>query len=147
MLWFACTVMVLLAGIYVVRPLFKESRRSLDIELLAETELDRLFDRKTIIYLNLKDLGFEHEMGRLSDADFRQLETGYKNEAANILQRLENLSASENLDEAIEKEIASRKARLNASGSKVAEGASRCPSCGAETISDKKFCADCGRRL
>jgi predicted Zn-ribbon and HTH transcriptional regulator len=147
MLWFACTVIVLLSGIYILKPLFEESKGSLDIELLAETELDRLFDRKAVIYGNLKDLEFEYKMGRLSDTDFRQLEAGYKNEAADILQSLDRLSASENLDEAIEKDIASRKARLYASNSKRIDNSSRCPSCGAEIISGKKYCADCGHRL
>ena len=144
MLWLACVALVLAGGCYVLIPLFRESRGSLDIDLLAETELDRLLDRKEIVYRNLKDLEFEFKMGRLSEADFKQLNAGYKNEAAAILQKLDQLDASENLDEKIEKAIALRKAALYDPDSKTS---ARCPSCGAEIISGKKYCADCGHRL
>jgi rRNA maturation endonuclease Nob1 len=147
MLWFACIALVGLAGCYVVMPLFKDPESNLDIELLSETELDRLLDRKAVIYSNLRDLEFEHKMGRLSDTDFRQLDAGYKNEAVAILQRLDQLNASENLDAAIEKDIAARKAKLYGSVATRTEDSLRCPLCGAVIISGKKYCADCGHRL
>jgi rRNA maturation endonuclease Nob1 len=145
MLWIACTAVVMIAGFYTLRPLFRESEGKIDIELLAETELDRLLDRKKVIYRNLRDLEFEHKMGRLSEADFQQLAAGYKNEAASVLERIDQLNASENLDKVIEKDIASRKAKL--SGSALKRDRGQCPSCGAELISRKKFCPDCGHRL
>jgi rRNA maturation endonuclease Nob1 len=147
MLWFECIALVALAGFYVVMPLFKDPESNLDIELLSETELDRLLDRKAVIYSQLRDLEFEHKMGRLSDADFRQLDAAYKNEAAAILQGLDQLNASENLDAAIEKDIAARKVKSYGSVSTRTEGSPRCPLCGAEIISGKKYCADCGHRL
>jgi hypothetical protein len=148
MLWIACTAVVLIAGFYTLRPLFREPEGNLDIDLLAETELDRLLDRKNVIYRNLRDLELEHQMGRLSDADYRQLAAGYKNEAAAVLQRLDQLDASENLEAVIEKDIAARKAKLSGSGSKRREREpGRCPSCGSEVATGKKFCADCGQRL
>jgi hypothetical protein len=140
MLQAACTVLVVLAGIYVVIPLFKGRGDSLDFELLAETELDRLLDRKGVVYKNLIDLELEHEMGRLSEADFRRLDAGYKQEAALILQEIDKIGSSENLDAAIEKDIAARKTKTGADPLK-------CPSCGAQIIVGKKYCADCGRRL
>jgi hypothetical protein len=147
MVWVVCTVLGVLTAFYILMPLFREPRGNLDIELLAETELDRLLDRKAVIYANLRDLELENKMGRLSETDFRQLEAGYKNDAAVILQRLDQLDASENFDEVIEKDIASRKAKMHALNSKRAKDSSRCPSCGAEIIGGKKFCADCGKRL
>jgi hypothetical protein len=147
MLWVSCTVLVLLAGLYVLRPLFSQSKDSLDIELLDETELDRLSDRKAVVYSNLGDLEFEHKMGRLSETDFRQLEEGYKKEAADIMQSLDELSVSENLDDEIEKDIAARKSKMHLPDTKTVKVSSRCPSCGAEVSPGKKYCADCGHRL
>jgi hypothetical protein len=147
MIWLSCAALVAIAGFYVLMPLFAESKTAIDIELLAETELDRLLDRKAVIYRNLKDLDFEHAMGRLSDADHGSLEADYKNDAAILLQKLDQLGASEGLDETIEKDIAARKAKLFASSSAQPKEAARCPSCGAEIIPGKKFCADCGKRI
>lgn len=147
MLWLLCTMIAVLAGIYVVTPLFRDSKTAADVDLLPETEIDRLMDRKTVIYRTIKDLEFEHAMGRLSDADFRRLEADYKNDAAKILAKLDQLGASGDLDDTLEKEIASRKAGLFPSGPARGKEQSRCPSCGAEVVAGKKFCADCGQRL
>jgi hypothetical protein len=143
----ACAVLVAVTAMFVLKPLFRETEGSLDIELLAETELDRLLSRKAVVYNNLRDLEFEFKMDRLSDDDFHQLESGYKDEAITILRKLEQLGASENLDESIERDIAARRAALSGKSSKESQDADRCPSCGAEIIAGKRFCADCGHKL
>src|SRR5512136_527909 len=112
MTFLAGIIVTTLAVIYVLMPLFREPKGNLEVELLAETELDRLLNRKAVIYSNLKDLEFEHKMGRLGEADFRRLEGGFKAEAAEILHKLDKLGAEQNLDEGIEKAIAERKAKL-----------------------------------
>jgi len=144
MLIAACGLLVVIAGIYVLTPLFKEPGGNLEVELLAETELDRLLARKAVVYSNLKDLEFEYKMGRLSDGDFRRLEAGYKSEAAKLLQDLDKLGVAKDLDDTIERDIAARKAKLFPG---TAENTRRCPSCGAESPIGKKFCADCGGKL
>jgi hypothetical protein len=147
MLWLVCAAVVLAAGFYTMMPLFKESEGNLDVDLLAETELDRLLDRKDVIDRNLQDLEFEYKMGRLSNVDFKQLEAGYRNETVEVLQRLDQLDVSQKLDEAIEKEVSARKTRLLSTGPRGEQQPGRCPSCGAATVPGKKFCADCGHRL
>lgn len=148
MLIIACSAMVLAAAVYVITPLFKEPKGNLEVELLAETELDRLLNRKAIVYSNLKDLEFEYKMGRLSDADFRRLEAGFKSEAAVILQKLDQLGVDNNLDDTIERDIKVRKEKLQRPGSpSKSRELLRCPSCGAEVAAGKKFCADCGNRI
>ena len=145
MTWFACAALVMVAGCYVLIPLFREPKGESGADLPDETELDRLLDRKALIYRSIRDLDFEHAMGRLSDADYQRLQADYKNDAALILQKLDQLGASEDLDKAIEKEIAARRAGRTAPQKE--REVFRCPSCGAETVPGKKFCADCGNRL
>ncbi len=111
MIFLAGTILTTLAVLYVLMPLFKEPKGNLEVELLAETELDRLLNRKAVIYTNLKDLEFEHRMGRLGEADFHRLEGGFKAEAAEILHKLDELGAEKNLDESIERAIADRKTK------------------------------------
>jgi hypothetical protein len=139
--------LVMLAGFYVLAPLFRDPEKATSAEFLPETELDRLLERKSVIYRNIKDLQFEHSMGRLSDTDFHRLDADYKNDAALLLQRLDQLGASSGLDEAMEKEIAARKSKLYGSDAALSGENPRCPSCGAEIAPGKKFCADCGKRL
>ncbi len=144
----ACTLLVALVGLYVLTPLFKEPKGNLDVELLAETELDRLLNRKAVIYNNIKDLEFEYKMGRLSDPDYHRLGASYKAEAALVLQKLDQLGAEKNVDEQIEKEISVRRRKLSSAlPSESAPDLARCPSCGSTTVPGKKFCADCGHQL
>jgi hypothetical protein len=147
MLWIAYGALVAVAGVYVLAPLFRGPHGNLEMERLSETEGDRLLNQKAVLYRNLKDLELEYAMGRLSDADFHQLTTGYKNEAAAILQRLDQLGDIQNPDDATGKKTAFRKSKRHGAGATQAEDSSRCPSCGAEIIRGKKFCADCGRRF
>jgi hypothetical protein len=144
MLFLAGTILTTLAAIYVLMPLFREPKGNLEVELLAETELDRLLNRKAVIYSNLKDLEFEHKMGRFGDADFHRLEGGFKSEAAELLHKLDQLGIEKNLEENIEKDIADRKARLT---SAKKPDAAVCPACGAGLTPGKQFCADCGHRV
>lgn len=145
MTWFICTALVLGAGYYVLLPLFREPKSLPGADLPAETELDWLLERKAVIYRNIKDLDFEHAMGRLSDADHGRLQADYKNDAALLLQKMDQLGDSAVLDETIEKDIAARTSALSAG--KTRQKNLRCPSCGAETSPGKKYCADCGKRL
>jgi hypothetical protein len=147
MLWIACGAVVVLAGFCVLTPLFKELEGNLEMELLAETEGDRLLNRKAVLYRSLKDLELEYAMGRLSDDDFHQLATGYKNEAAAILQRLDQLGDTQNTDDATGKKTALHKSKRRGADATEERDSSRCPSCGAQIIPEKKFCADCGRRF
>jgi len=147
MLIAAGILLAVAAGVYVLAPLFTEPKGNLEVALLAETELDRLLSRKDVIYGNIKDLDFEFRMGRLSREDFQQLEAGYKGEAVLILQQLDSLGVDETLDETIESEIAARKSKLFSSPPTRQEGVQNCPACGADVITGKKFCADCGQKL
>ncbi|MBZ5495802.1 MAG: hypothetical protein LAP85_05325 [Acidobacteriia bacterium] len=144
MTFLAGTILTVLMAIYVLMPLFKEPKGNLEVELLAETELDRLLNRKAVVYSNIKDLEFEYKMGRLGDADFHRLEAGFKAEAAEILQKLDHLGVEENLDEGLEQAIAARKAKLTSGRGQEPRA---CPACGSEVAPGKQFCADCGRRL
>jgi len=143
----ACAIMVLLAGAYVLIPLFREPPGNLEVELLTETELDRLLNRKAVVYRNLKDLELEYKMGRLGGEDFQRLEAGYKAEAAEILQKLDQLGVDESLDANIEQAVASRRARLFSAPAAATSESDKCPACGSEIIPGKKYCADCGRKL
>jgi hypothetical protein len=138
-------VLTAAAALFVLLPLFRVSDSGLEIELMAETEIDRLMDRKTAIYRNLKDLSLEYAMGRLSDEDYGRLEAGYKKDAAVILYKLEQLEGPA----AVEQDVAPKAAaKSEARGRAKTDAASaKCPSCGSDLIPGKKFCADCGHPL
>jgi hypothetical protein len=147
MLLIECAILVLIVAWFVLKPLFSEPKLIWNVELAAESEWDPLLNRKAAVYGNLKDLEFEYKMGRLSEPDFQQLRAAYKNEATDILKKLDQLKAYKTLDAEIENEIALRKSGSVGSETRQEKTANYCPACGAKTTAGKKFCADCGARL
>ncbi len=145
MLIFACAIITVLAGLYVLRPLFPDTTGELDADLLAETELDRLIERKSLVYAGLKDLEFEYQMGRLSHEDFKRLDEDYRAEATAILQKIDLLDAADAAGETSQK--ARQKAGADDRRAEPAPDSAHCSACGAAVIPGKNFCADCGQRL
>ena len=131
-MWISCLILVLAAGGYALWPLFakRPDESAGQTDSAAETDEGYLVARKTAIYRNIKELESEYKMGRLAEPDFQRLESEYKSEAAEILYRLDMLSAAPVPIPPPESEIDDA-----------------CPTCGAKTIPGKKFCADCGARL
>jgi len=72
------------------------------------SELDALLRRKAMLYANMKDLEFEHQMGKLSEADYARLRSEDRAEAARLLQEIDALEDAGDADAMIEREIAAR---------------------------------------
>lgn len=66
-------------------------------EPTAETEdktrLAYLYERKDVIYENLRDLNFEHKAGKFTEADFERMRQSMEAEAAGVLEEIEKLEA------------------------------------------------------
>lgn len=59
-----------------------------------KTRLAYLYERKDVVYENLRDLNFEHKSGKFSEADFETMRNGMEAEAARILAEIESLEAA-----------------------------------------------------
>lgn len=103
-------------------------------------DLDALEDfedtRSGVALAALKEIEFDRETGKLSDADYEFLRQKYTLEAVSAL-RADEADASSD----IELEVASRVARLQAESA----SARRCQGCGAQAGAGARFCPDCGR--
>jgi len=60
-------------------------------EAVEKTRLAYLYERKDVIYENLRDLNFEHKSGKFSDADFETMRSSMEAEAARVLAEIETL--------------------------------------------------------
>jgi len=58
-----------------------------------KTRLDYLRERKDVIYENLRDLNFEYKAGKYPEEDYGTQRTALENEAAGVLQEIEQLEA------------------------------------------------------
>ena len=66
-------------------------------EGVEKTRLAYLYERKDVVYENLRDLNFEHKAGKFTEADFDAMRNNMEAEAARILaeiDKLEHVAAS-----------------------------------------------------
>ncbi len=83
-----CSLSAALAVIYIFLP-------SRDADAGAEkTRLAYLYERKDVVYENLRDLNFEFKAGKFTQADYDGMRTGMEAEAAGILAEIEKLEAA-----------------------------------------------------
>jgi hypothetical protein len=98
---------------------------------------------KTLALRSIKELEFDHAMGKVSDQDFADMGLRLRTRAAGLLRQLDAGAAYSTL---IEQELARR---LAASG--VQAGPPRpggfCTQCGAATTGAARFCGQCGHKL
>ena len=111
----------------------RESRPDLDVE--------RLDHERALAVQGLRELEFDHEMGKLGEADYRPLRASLE---ARALAAMSALDAARKRSRASLR-LAPRRARTAASAQ--ARNFKFCPQCGLRAGAGYRFCAQCGARL
>ena len=60
---------------------------------VEKTRLLYLYERKDVVYENLRDLNFEHKAGKFTEADFESMRNSMEAEAARVLAEIEKLES------------------------------------------------------
>ena len=82
---------------------------SLESAIIEETEWDLLQRKKEILLGNIQDLDFEFKCGKLSDTDYHQVRGEMTADVAVVLEHIEKIEKSLDLDVLIRRETDSRK--------------------------------------
>jgi hypothetical protein len=61
---------------------------------VAKTRTTYLYERKEVVYENLRDLSFEFKSGKFTQADYDGMRVGLEAEAARILAEIEMLESA-----------------------------------------------------
>ena len=101
-------LVVLAALAFVAYPLF---RRSAPVAPSAEAP-ETFAERRAAVYRELLELEFDHRIGKLSDADFRQLTDACLARASSLVATEEQ--TTEALDARVEREVAAMRAAMQA---------------------------------
>lgn len=89
-LWFAWT----LCGLFSAAMLVYVFLPSRDAETgVDKTRVAYLYERKEVIYENLRDLNFEFKSGKFTQADYDGMRLGMEAEAARVLAEIEELES------------------------------------------------------
>ena len=59
-----------------------------------KTRLAYLYERKEVVYENLRDLNFEFKAGKFAQADYESMRQGMEAEAARLLAEIEKLEST-----------------------------------------------------
>jgi len=121
-------------------PLFR-SDNSIESAIIEETEWDLLQRKKEILLGNIQDLDFEFKCGKLSETDYHQVRGEMTAEVAVVLDHIEGIEKTLDLDVLIRREADTRK------GTAKAKAQVLCESCSAKNPPSNKFCSECGSRL
>ena len=108
----------------------------------AQESLDELLAQREAAFQALRELSFDHQVGKITDEDFTAFEANLKLHAADTLRALDRWEAQSDadLDDVLERAVRARRNALRADG-----GA--CPACGAACAAGDKFCPACGALL
>jgi hypothetical protein len=122
----------------------------------VEDPLVELTARRDSVYQALRELRFDHQVGKVSEADYKVFDTQLKGQAVTVLKEIDGLKKAEadpNLDTQIEAEIAALRSNVQAPlGVSAAETGpvapvNFCPKCGAKVKPGDRFCGKCGTVL
>jgi len=82
----------ILIGIFAAATLIFIFMPSHDLETGADkTRLAYLYERKEVVYENLRDLNFEFKAGKFTQEDYDGMRVGMEAEAARLLSEIERL--------------------------------------------------------
>lgn len=106
-------------------------------------ELER---EKQALLKALKELDFDHQMGKVSDKDFADISATYRGRAVRVMRQLDDAGRD------YEAMIAADVGKKLASGTVVAPEAAKpepekCAKCSTRNDSDAEFCKKCGNKL
>ncbi len=142
MLFIVLAILLVAAALLAVAyPILAKAPNAKAATTATET-LDELLAQRDAAMQALRELNFDHRVGKISDEDFAIFEASLKHEAAQALRALDEweAQADDDLEQDMEREIAARRSQLTT-------GARVCPSCGRPAADDDKFCAICGAPL
>ncbi len=143
MTYLAILVMMLIAFAVVGWPLVS-SPRGPRRQAAESSPSAKLVGERDAAYQAIKELDFEHDLGNLSESDYRTLRDRYRGEAAATLQKLDSVAEELASTEAPPPTTA---ARIDAVSKKRTQAGLTCPSCGSQSQPDDLFCAACGGQL
>jgi len=102
-------IMATAALIFVVYPVISPRKYLYYLDDLLgsgeEKKTSYLQQRKTLVYDNIKDLDFEHEMGKLAQGDYQRLRAGLMEEAEIVVKEIDQAKIKREIDELIEREV------------------------------------------
>jgi hypothetical protein len=139
---FLCLLIALAVGIFVARPLFARAG-SVVAASKRKSRHAVLLEQRDVLYATIRELDFDHRMGKVDDEDYRRMRGEYAGQAVALLKEIDRGNGRGRAADEVEQEVASL--RKKGRGGK-AQASATCPSCGSGMKAGDRFCARCGAK-
>jgi hypothetical protein len=127
---------------------------ALEIAVATGRRRKELEREKQALLKALKELEFDHEMSKVSDADYQEIGGNYRARAVRILRQLDAQSGDVDYRSLVERDLANRvKSQAGQEGPEVQKETSKkperpvCVACSTTNDVDAEFCKKCGKRM
>jgi hypothetical protein len=141
--------LLLIFGAVIAVPLFDRKRPAVP----TPSPIEALHAARAETVREIRELDFDHRMGKISDDDHRRLRGDLVQRGAGVLRDIEALSANAEAprERDVDAEIEQALSKLTARRADAARGKSPagpvCSTCGAALSRGAKFCAECGAKV
>ncbi len=133
---------------FTLEPLFRWREIAASTRNSSSEQYEELLAEKETIYLALKEIEFDHSIGKLSQEDYLDLKHQYEEKAIRVLRALDEFSPVTSIADEIEREIAALRQQQSLRGEGNSSSAVlHCPHCQKSVPADARFCAQCGTAL
>lgn len=139
--------LLVLAVPFVAGPLLREKSATRFAGKLPVEPSEAPTAQREQVLVALRDLEFDHKLGKVADEDYAALRAALLTEAAAMLEAEDRHGAA--IEAQIEAEIRARRSRQKASGLSIAVRADArfCSQCGASLQPGDRFCSECGAHV
>ena len=141
-------VLVIVTFAFIALPFFRQKRHALPSASPKDTRLEVLNSQRNTTYSMLKELEFDYESGILTEEDYHDLQSRYRDKAITILKGIDGVAAADDVpgkntdgDTLIDDEIEKMVADLRRGNVKT------CPRCQTKIREGGRFCHSCGAPL
>ena len=87
-------LLVVLVSVFTVYPLFLGRRKPGAADSSEVNRLEQLYERRDLYYSSIKDIELDRDMGKLSEQDYAELISRYKEKAASVTKLISELEST-----------------------------------------------------
>ncbi len=115
---------------------------------LATQAPSELADKKRRALRALKDLEQEHSLGKIDEADYKELDAQYREQAKDVIREIDDAIAPyrEKVEALVQAHLGKQK-KKEAKEEKADSDQRACPKCETKNDADATFCKKCGEKL
>ncbi|MCY4379622.1 MAG: hypothetical protein OXC39_07355 [Candidatus Dadabacteria bacterium] len=88
-------LLVVLVSVFTIYPLFLGRRKQGVADSSGANRLEQLYERRDLYYSSIKDIELDRDMGKLSEQDYAELISRYKEKAATVTELISELESGE----------------------------------------------------